>query len=136
MEKLSDIGTGLTFVSKSNDNDDVIITSDLFDVQINRFCLLFHLMLSTAVNPSMCILNNTIIGHPVDHLQKIIQRFQLVSRFDEPNQELSSRQVIVVSQVSNGYDTLFKQSWKQIWCYNQRGTGIARIIHKDNQISA
>lgn len=111
----------LTFVGKIRDNNETIVTSDLLTVKSHRFYLLLHMTLSIWKNPSVVILNNSIIGHPVESLRKIVQMFQLVSEFDDlvTEPQFASRQIIVVTHSSN-YRDLFEHSYKLIECKMQR----------------
>lgn len=109
MEKLCAASTGLRFIMKSSHSDE-IINSDLLDVNSNRYSLLFHLVLSVKMNPSLIILNNTILGVPTDELQEIIHRFrkcnELQDLFDDTHDKY--RQVIVVDRSERSYRTRFK----------------------------
>lgn len=93
----------------------VIATSDLLDIKSHRFGLLFHLLLSVAMNQSFVVLNNSIIGHPVDQLKNLLRRFQLWPKFNSLTGELeySSRQLIVVSRDPTAYDNLFEIEGKK-----------------------
>lgn len=117
IKNLCDCTTGLSFISKKG-ND--IITSDLLRVKSRRLCLLLHLVLSVRMNPSVIILNNTIVGHPVDSLQKIIQRFQLVPEYNDgirASDRQATRQVIVVARSPGCYHRkLLEQDHKNIQC--------------------
>lgn len=109
IEKLCDISTGLTFVNKSND-ENCLIESDIFGLKIHRISMLFHSLLSLSINPWICILNNSIIGHPIDNLKKFIKQFQL-------NSTGNSRQMIIVCRKPNEYcDSIFEQDYLQICC--------------------
>lgn len=130
MKELCDCTTGLSFVCKinNNNNNEFFITSDLLDVKSNRFNLLLQIALSVIKNPSLIILNNSIIGHPVDSLLEIIQRFQVTDDlFFGP--QIASRQVIVVEHSLGCYSSLFMHNYKRIAC-NMVGTR-AHVTHVD-----
>lgn len=115
MEKLCAASTGLRFIMKSSQSDE-IFNSDLLDVNSNRYSLLFHLALSVKMNPSLIILNNTIIGVPTDELQKIIYWFQTYNGFPDlfDDKQAKYRQVIVVDRSERSYRTLFKYDFHAI----------------------
>lgn len=112
METLCDFGTGLGFVAKSNQSE-AIIKSDTLDVKSHHFSRIVQSILSIKLNPSLLILNNTIVGLPIDDLRKIVVCFQL-DGYDAPLNR--SRQLIVVTRPSNAYPGLFAHSFKRIWC--------------------
>ncbi|XP_031621618.1 uncharacterized protein LOC116339725 [Contarinia nasturtii] len=133
MKKLCDKCTGLSFVTKTKGTNNVIAPSDLFDVKCHRFGLLFHLALSITTNPSLTILNRSIIGHPRDSLQNIIQRFLVEHDYEDVDNGdnvldkkmlemiLNARQLIVVSRKQNDYDSILVQGFKRFTCNKDGG---------------
>lgn len=121
MKNLFDMG--LTFVGKTRGNNDTIITSDLLTVKSHRFYLLLHLVLSVWKNPSVIILNSSIVGHPNESLREIIGSFHKVSEIDEamgPKPDFACRQVIVVGR-SPDCRELFQHEFKLIQCTKEGG---------------
>lgn len=114
-ETLCDMGTGLGFVLKTNRNSTVIKT-DTLDVKAQRYSRLFHLILSIKANPSVLILNNTIVGLPISELKEIIERFQLHRRSDGQAQQ--SRQVIMVGRQNDAYVGLFRERQYKRLCFS------------------
>lgn len=112
--------TGLFFINEDPNDSETIVTSNMTKVLHHRYALIFQMVLSIWMSPSLIILNNSIIGHPVDSLRKIIQQFQMVTEIDDllPAPEFSSRQVIVVERPHLSYRELFNHIHKRIECIN------------------
>lgn len=98
--------------SRSDEN----FSSDLLDVNSNRYSVLFHSALSVKMTPSLIILNNTILGVPTDEIQEIIHWFQFYNDFRNFPVETQGkyRQMIVVDRSENSYRTLFRHAFHGI----------------------
>lgn len=134
MKQLCDIGTGLSFVSKTIGNNEILdmTTSDILDMNSG---FLFHLALTVSMNPSLIILNNTIIGQPVDNLRNVLERFQVLTELERRSeQKCKSRQLIVVNRSSSSYDGLFKQGHQRHICELEQGKAsiISQMHHQQS----
>lgn len=85
MSELCQFDTQLHFITETDQN------SEILDVNRNRYSALFHLTFTLAMNVSLIVLNNSIIGMPHDELQKLI--FWLNARDGVDN-----KQIIVVQR--------------------------------------
>lgn len=125
------------FVIKNSETGEMIAPTDLFDMQCHRFGLLFHLALSITMNPSLVILNHTIIGHPRNSLKNIIQRFQTIYEADDLIDEraFKKRQLIVVSRKQNDYDGILVRGFKRFTCHTDGTISVEIVLPIDDDLS-
>lgn len=112
MKKICDNITGLSFICKTNNNVD-FLKSDKLDLKCNSYSFLMHLALSISVNPSLMILNNTILGLPADELKKLIYWFMPFGQLQNVlnNRDSKMRQVIVIDRLTNNYRPILEEKW-------------------------
>lgn len=102
--------TLLNFYLKSNETGDYIINDDL-DIKRHALVTLLHTFLSRAMNPSLFILNNTIVGRSSNEVADIIQKYR-------PNEDTNEAvaQLILFSRSNVGYRDLFDHHYKRMEC--------------------
>lgn len=116
-ETLCDIRTGLSFIWKSKDCN--ICRYDLLDSKNKYYSVLFQLIVSVRVNPSLIIFNNTILGNSFEELQRIIEYIQSHA---EPvvfhhGEKVGGYQIIVVDRSTDDYRRHFHNySFNEILC--------------------
>lgn len=66
MHVLRQSDTELRFITKADRS------SDLLEIDSNRYCSLFHLSFSLSMQTSLIIVNNSIIGMPSDQFRRLI----------------------------------------------------------------
>lgn len=132
MKVLCMASTELNFICKSDSNGD-FFKSDVIDIKSNYYAILFHLALSIKMNPSFVILNNTILGMPMDKLQPIIDWAQIAVPSNDKSQH-QYRQVIVVDRSENRYRTSLMGEFHSI--HGSKVNGNPTFVQYENKNSA
>lgn len=109
MQELCADDTRLHFYLKSIENNDYFI-NDRLGVKRHALATLFHTSLSRSLNPSLFILNNTIIDRDANEVAEIIAKY----RPHQANEPVA--QLILFSRSDDGFRGLFKNHYKRIEC--------------------
>lgn len=109
MQELCADDTRLNFYLKSNETGDYVI-NDQLDIKRHALATFLHTALSRAMNPSLFILNNTIVGRSSNEVADIIERH----RPYEDGEAIA--QLILFSRSDVDYRDLFDHPYKRIEC--------------------
>lgn len=85
-----------------DDGEKVIFVSDVLDINRSVYGAVFHACLSRMFNPSLIMLNNTIIGRTADEVAKILN--MLLHDDDDENH---AKQMILICRSNDGYRGVF-----------------------------
>lgn len=109
MQELCADDTRLNFYLKSNETGDYVIT-DYLDIKRCDLVTLLHITLSRSMNPSLFILNNTIVGRSSDDVAEIIAKYR-------PHEDdEATAQLILFSRSDVDYSVVFNRAYKRIEC--------------------
>lgn len=101
--------TRLNFYLKSNETGDYVINDNL-DIKRCDLVTLLHITLSRSMNPSLFILNNSIVGRGSNDVAEIIEKY----RPYEDNE--ATAQLILFSRSDVDYRALFDHPHTRIEC--------------------